>query len=147
MEKLKTKKGNLNFASIAMFSLTLVLVISGLGYTVGYANQNYGTVFNTNISGVDIMSENYTSLDYFVNATQIANVTYNTSTPSTSTMASSQGFITDGISGTWAIMRDLISLAPFGEFRSLLMTAIILIGGIILAILLAQFFFNRNLTS
>jgi len=116
------KKGNLNFASIAMFSLTLVLVISGLGYTVGYANQNYGTVFNTNISGVDIMSENYTS-------------------------ASSQGFITDGISGTWAIMRDLISLAPFGEFRSLLMTAIILIGGIILAILLAQFFFNRNLTS
>jgi|TARA_Y100000310_G_C20661904_1_gene805270 K+-transporting ATPase c subunit len=145
--KSKMKKGNLNFTSIVMFALTLVLVISGLGYTLGYANQNYGTTFNTNISGTDIMSSNYTSLEYFVNATQVANVSYNTSTPSTSTMASTQDFITDGIGGTWSILRDLVSLTPLGEYRSLIMSSIILIGGIILAILLAQFFFNRNLTS
>ena len=141
------KKGNLNFASIVMFSLTLVLVISGLGYTVGYANQNYNTTFNTNISGVDIMSSEYTSLDYFVNATQISNVTFNITNPSLSTMQSTQGFITEGIAGTWNIIKDLLSLAPFGQFGNLLELAIILIGGIILAILLAQFFFNRNLTS
>ncbi len=141
------KKGNLNFASIVMFSLTLVLVISGLGYTVGYANQNYGTVFNTNISGVDIMSENYTSLDYFVNATQVANVTFNITNPSLSTMQSGTSFLTEGIGGTWNIIKDLLSLAPFGEFGSLLGTGILLIGSIILFIILLQFFFNRNLTS
>jgi len=62
MKKYKMKKGSLNFVSIAMFSMTLVLVISALGYTVGYANQNYNTTFNTNISCVDIMSENYAGL-------------------------------------------------------------------------------------
>jgi len=141
------KKGNLNLASVMMFSLTLVLVISGLGYTVGYANQNYGTTFNTNISGTDIMSPNYTSLEYFTNATQVANVTFNITNPTLSTMQSSTSFITEGIAGTWGIMQDLISLAPFGEFGSLLGSAIILIGSIILFILLLQFFFNRNLTS
>jgi len=141
------KKGNLNFTSIIMFSLTLVLVISGLGYTVGYANQNYGTTFNTNISGTDIMSPNYTSLEYFTNATQVANVTFNITNPTLSTMQSSASFITEGIAGTWGIIQDLLSLAPFGEFGSLLGSAIILIGSIILFILLLQFFFNRNLTS
>lgn len=141
------KKGNLNLASVMMFSLTLVLVISGLGYTVGYANQNYGTTFNTNISGVDIMSPDYTSLDYFTNATQVANVTFNITNPTLSTMQSSTSFITECIAGTWGIIEDLISLAPFGQFGSLLGTAIILIGSIILFILLLQFFFNRNLTS
>jgi len=141
------KKGNLNFASIIMFSLTLVLVISGLGYTVGYANQNYGTTFNTNISGTDIMSPNYTSLEYFTNATQVANVTFNITNPSLSTMQSGTSFITEGIAGTWGIIQDLLSLAPFGEFGSLLGSAIRIIGMIILFILLLQFFFNRNLTS
>ena len=141
------KKGNLNLASVMMFSLTLVLVISGLGYTVGYANQNYGTTFNTNISGTDIMSPNYTSLEYFTNATQVANVTFNITNPSLSTMQSGTSFITEGIAGTWGIIQDLLSLAPFGEFGSLLGSAIRIIGMIILFILLLQFFFNRNLTS
>jgi len=151
MKKYKMKKGSLNFVSIAMFSMTLVLVISALGYTVGYANQNYNTTFNTNISGVDIMSEDYAGLEYFTNATQISNVSYNSTAPFSGTGIGQVGFITEIITpstkGTWVILSDIINLTPLGLFRSLLANAILLIGLLIGAIILAQFLFNRNLTS
>jgi len=141
------KSGTLNFTSIAMFAITLVLLISGMGYMVGYSSQNYNTTFNTNISGVDIMDNNYASLEHFVNATQLYNNSYNQSTPSTSTLASSQTFITETFSGTSGILRDIVSLTPLGNYLSIIIGGISVIFGIILAILLIQLFFNRNLTS
>lgn len=141
------KSGTLNFMSIAMFAITVVLLISGMGYMVGYASQNYNTTFNTNISGIDIMDDSYASLDHFVNATQLYNGTYNQSTPSTSTLVSSQTFITETFSGTSGILRDLVSLTPLGNYASIIIGGISVIFGIILAVLLIQLFFNRNLTS
>ena len=88
------KSGTLNFTSIAMFAITVVLLISGMGYMVGYASQNYNTTFNTNISGVDIMDDNYASLDHFVNATQLYNSSYNQTPSETFSLLSSNNILT-----------------------------------------------------
>ena len=141
------KKGGLSVLSLLAFLVISMSIVTGIGFLIGYANQNYGATFNTNVSGTDLTESS--SFEYFINATNIYNVTPNGTLNITDTNQSMyEGSISlqGALTGWWQILVDLIEITPLESYGGFLKSIITLLGGLLITILFLQFIFNRSLT-
>jgi len=141
------KKGGLSVLSLVSFLVITMALTTGIGFLVGYANQEYNATFNTNVSGTDLTDAS--SFDYFINATNIYNVTPNGTLNITDTNQSLlEGSISlqGALTGWWQILLDIIEITPLEQYGGFLKSLISLLGGILITILFLQFIFNRSLT-
>jgi hypothetical protein len=141
------KKGGLSVLSLVSFLVITMALTTGIGFMIGYANQEYNATFNTNVSGTDLTDAS--SFDYFINATNIYNVTPNGTLNITDTNQSLlEGSISlqGALTGWWQILLDIIEITPLEQYGGFLKSLISLLGGILITILFLQFIFNRSLT-
>jgi len=141
------KKGGLSVLSLVSFLVITMALTTGIGFMIGYANQEYNATFNTNVSGTDLTEAS--SFDYFINATNIYNVTPNGTLNITDTNQSLlEGSISlqGALTGWWQILLDIIEITPLEQYGGFLKSLISLLGGILITILFLQFIFNRSLT-
>jgi len=141
------KKGGLSVLSLVSFLVITMALTTGIGFLVGYANQEYNATFNTNVSGTDLTDAS--SFNYFINATNIYNVTPNGTLNITDTNQSLlEGSISlqGALTGWWQILLDIIEITPLEQYGGFLKSLISLLGGILITILFLQFIFNRSLT-
>lgn len=141
------KKGGLSVLSLVSFLVITMALTTGIGFMIGYANQEYNATFNTNVSGTDLTDAS--SFNYFINATNIYNVTPNGTLNITDTNQSLlEGSISlqGALTGWWQILLDIIEITPLEQYGGFLKSLISLLGGILITILFLQFIFNRSLT-
>ena len=141
------KKGGLSVLSLVTFLVITMALTTGIGFMIGYANQEYNATFNTNVSGTDLTDAS--SFNYFINATNIYNVTPNGTLNITDTNQSLlEGSISlqGALTGWWQILLDIIEITPLEQYGGFLKSLITLLGGILITILFLQFIFNRSLT-
>jgi hypothetical protein len=139
------KKGGLSVLNLLSFLFIAMALTTGIGYMVGYANQNYGATFNTNVSGTDLTQA--TSFQNFIDATEVYNTTPNgTYDINDTSISSGSTSIQTALTGWYQILSDIIDITPLEEYGGFLKTLIALISGVLITLLILQFIFNRSLT-
>ena len=143
--RLMNKKGGLNVLSLLSFIFITMALTTGIGYMIGYANQNYNASFNTNVSGNDLTEAS--SFGNFIDATSIYNTTVNGTYDINDTSISEGSESMQLAMGGWyLILSDIIDITPLEEYGGFLKTLLALISGVLITLLILQFIFNRSLT-
>lgn len=144
-----TKKGSINITALLLYFLIISLVVTGLGYVVGYTFNAYNSSTSEYVLPNTTLT-NFSSLDNFIDATQLADnlTTANSSVQNNYTAVdfSASDFFRLPVN-TFNLIADLVALTPLGEFKGTLYNTIVYLGLALLSILTFQWLFNRSLTS
>lgn len=139
------KKGGLSVLSMLSFVFITLAITTGVGFMIGYANQEYGATFNTNISGTDLTQEG--SFSTFIDATNVYNETNVSGVYSINdtSILSASDTIQTALSGSGDMLSSIIDITPLEEYGGFLKTLLALIITILVIMLAIQLVFNRSL--